>query len=359
MRAGRPAAPPPATWRRTATARATALTSAAGGRARKPEDRRRQSLVRLGPAVSDGSSAWTTTGMLEGTRLGRALRGASPASVVGAGTSPKPTTPADGERLRAAPAPCPRDPTSRAPGRVAPRTRSRHPPRRHGRAGPPPAGRRSGACRPSWPRTRSRHARRRRAGRERSPPPRRRARGCGHGGRRTPAPRRPIGVGDDRLPVRTPTPPAHRAPRPRRHRDPCPDRPETRIDQPARPRWPGVHDRSRVRLVDRHAVTRLPAISAIAAMRTGTPLATWRVMTERGPDATSGGSSTPSLTGPGCITMTSGRAACEALLGQAPACRVGRLGWGAPAPSSRSRWTRSAITASAPLMACRRGRRSR
>ena len=63
----------------------------------------------------------------------------------------------------------------------------------------------------------------------------------------------------------------------------------------------------------------------MAAMRTGTPLATWRVMTDRGPDATSGGSSTPSLTGPGCITIDIRRVAQQAFLGQAPARRVRRF----------------------------------
>src|SRR2546425_2235711 len=53
---------------------------------------------------------------------------------------------------------------------------------------------------------------------------------------------------------------------------------------------------------------RPPASSRSTAMRTATPLETWSRITEYGPSATSGDSSTPRFTGPGCMISTSGRA---------------------------------------------------
>src|SRR5437660_1132147 len=52
----------------------------------------------------------------------------------------------------------------------------------------------------------------------------------------------------------------------------------------------------------------LPASRNRTPMRTATPLATWSRITEYGPSATSGDSSTPRFTGPGCMINTSGRA---------------------------------------------------
>src|SRR5207249_3008434 len=53
---------------------------------------------------------------------------------------------------------------------------------------------------------------------------------------------------------------------------------------------------------------RLPARRNSTAMRTATPFVTWSRITEYGPSATSGDSSMPRLTGPGCMINTSGRA---------------------------------------------------
>src|SRR5678815_4391054 len=46
-------------------------------------------------------------------------------------------------------------------------------------------------------------------------------------------------------------------------------------------------------------------------MRTATPFFTWSRITEYGPSATSGDSSTPRFTGPGCMISTSGRHCCR------------------------------------------------
>src|SRR5262249_21132935 len=49
---------------------------------------------------------------------------------------------------------------------------------------------------------------------------------------------------------------------------------------------------------------RAPASNSKTPIRTATPLATWSRMTEYGPSATSGESSTPRFTGPGCMIST-------------------------------------------------------
>src|SRR2546426_889118 len=52
----------------------------------------------------------------------------------------------------------------------------------------------------------------------------------------------------------------------------------------------------------------LPASRSNTPIRTATPFVTWSRITEYGPSATSGESSMPRLTGPGCMINTSGRA---------------------------------------------------
>ena len=53
-------------------------------------------------------------------------------------------------------------------------------------------------------------------------------------------------------------------------------------------------------------------------MRTATPWDTWSRMTEYGPSATSGASSMPRFTGPGCMISTSGRACRVSLSSVSP-----------------------------------------
>src|SRR5437763_736467 len=62
----------------------------------------------------------------------------------------------------------------------------------------------------------------------------------------------------------------------------------------------------------------LPARSSSTPIRTATPLATWSRITEYGPSASSGESSTPRLTGPGCMMSTSGRACRPSLSSVSP-----------------------------------------
>src|SRR5262249_38931144 len=82
------------------------------------------------------------------------------------------------------------------------------------------------------------------------------------------------------------------------------------------------------------------------AIRTATPLATCSRMTLAGPSATSGASSTPRFTGPGCITTVPG-------LRRRARARVRPKAWaysreeGNIDSRCRSSWTRSIITASA------------
>src|SRR5262249_52084157 len=72
------------------------------------------------------------------------------------------------------------------------------------------------------------------------------------------------------------------------------------IDHPAPTDDEGAHGGA--------AGLRPPASKSNTAMRTATPLATWSRITEYGPSATSGDSSTPRFTGPGCMISTSGLA---------------------------------------------------
>src|SRR2546423_5955111 len=91
---------------------------------------------------------------------------------------------------------------------------------------------------------------------------------------------------------------------------------------------------------------RPPASRYSNAIRIATPFATWSVITECRPAATSGAISTPSFMGPGCMTSTSGDASASRA-----AVRPNRAAYsrndGSSAPDIRSRWIRNAITTSA------------
>ena len=96
------------TWRSTATARETALTSAAGGRAAQPQDGGRQALVRLGARGQRRLVGMDDDGQAQGARLGQCRAQHRRIGARG-GQVAEAHDPGRGQRAEAAPAPCPRD----------------------------------------------------------------------------------------------------------------------------------------------------------------------------------------------------------------------------------------------------------
>ena len=120
-----------------------------------------------------------------------------------------------------------------------------------------------------------------------------------------------------------------------------------RARRPGGPRWrrrpcrPGSATRSRGT-----GAAPDPSRRNRTAMRTATPLATWRVMTERGRSATSAAISTPRFMGPGCMTRASSASSAGPVAGEAVA--------GGVLPQRRAAGPRSGARA-----ACAAGRRRR
>ena len=113
--AGRRAAPPRLTWRRTATARETALTSAAADAPAQPQDGRRQPLVRLGAGRERRLVGVDHDGQPQGDRPRSAPHAAGPDRWSAPGSSLKPTTPAAASEAERRQRRRPPDPTVTAP----------------------------------------------------------------------------------------------------------------------------------------------------------------------------------------------------------------------------------------------------
>src|SRR5690606_37888297 len=75
------------------------------------------------------------------------------------------------------------------------------------------------------------------------------------------------------------------------------------LDPHVGPNWPAGAPNDTVDQADHQS---MPPTASSAAMRTGTPQATWSRISDRGPSATSTEISTPRLIGPGCMTTASG-----------------------------------------------------